>query len=517
MSVLARTADAVDGKPWAIHRPFSNFDFVDQWFPGCSPLRRILSQVRQLGGRTMVLERLGEVLDASEQDRALHEFCPAFARGCSDTFRLSFFDQDLGQGSLARATDNEFIGYAVIRRINVPCRGPMARVHESVLRPSRHPNNFVRGGNAWECRALSGRFRVNGYLYAQQDGITTHCSHAVLRCVGSRFHAAGDLSYSEIWDILRKRSPRTSPHDALDTEEIAHVLEAVGARCVRADFTRPTYRSRFAPFQRYLYGSIESGYPAIVVFRGKGRQHAMAVFGHTFNEDTWVPDAVRSYFTITERIQYIPSESWVSMYLGHDDNWGSNFCIPSHYLRPRYPCNWAPSGEGLCDRQQESVVGVIGTLPGYVVVDPLEAEAIAVSQCFPVLRRKEGFGNRPWERRLLEHLNKGQIVLRTLLVHRDEYLRHIERVRDWGGDRALAIIKDALQTSLPPQMMWMIEISVPELFSANRRKLGELLVLAEKVREGGARRSFPRETGGGSFLGGSRATSCDSRSRLPTG
>lgn len=58
-------------------------------------------------------------------------------------------------------------------------------------------------------------------------------------------------------------------------------------------------------YQRDLYGSIESGFPALVGFEmddttagmaGGAPRHVIPVFGHTLNEDTWLPEAHRAYF-----------------------------------------------------------------------------------------------------------------------------------------------------------------------------------------------------------------------------
>jgi hypothetical protein len=39
--------------------------------------------------------------------------------------------------------------------------------------------------------------------------------------------------------------------------------------------------------------------------------------------------------------------------------------------------------------------------------------------------------------------------------------------------------KDILKKMLPDERIWMVELSVPELFSANLRKVGEVLLRAE--------------------------------------
>ena len=58
MNRYARTAESKNFKIIPIDLPFSLFDFVDNHFKGLSSLRRILSQVRISGGKTMVMEEI---------------------------------------------------------------------------------------------------------------------------------------------------------------------------------------------------------------------------------------------------------------------------------------------------------------------------------------------------------------------------------------------------------------------------------------------------------------------------
>src|SRR5690606_35690058 len=90
-------------------------------------------------------------------------------------------------------------------------------------------------------------------------------------------------------------------------------------------------------FQRLLYDFIESGRPALLGFElaphptsGERSRHVVPIFGHTFNEDLWVPEAERHYFAHTRASS--PAESWLSIYLAHDDIFGPSVCLPRHYL-----------------------------------------------------------------------------------------------------------------------------------------------------------------------------------------
>ena len=54
----------------SLDRPFSNFDYIDRHFPCVWPLRRVFSQVRAHGARSMVVECLdaAQARDLSEEN-----------------------------------------------------------------------------------------------------------------------------------------------------------------------------------------------------------------------------------------------------------------------------------------------------------------------------------------------------------------------------------------------------------------------------------------------------------------
>jgi hypothetical protein len=104
---------------------------------------------------------------------------------------------------------------------------------------------------------------------------------------------------------------------------------------------------------------------------------------------------------------------------------------------------------------------------------------MAADFLFALRRRLSRRRKNIWTRRLREHVAEGLVVFRPVLVTTTEYASHLGRVEDWSGQRIdpdmVSILED-----LPVKTMWMVEISVPELFSANLRKLGEVLIRAEK-------------------------------------
>ncbi len=480
MNRFARTSPGQSLEIVPVERPYSFFHLIEGRFPGCQPLRRIFSQVRMHQGRTMVIEQLGQPDDLREENEDLRTRSPDLKS--SAAYRLSFFKSQFATPrGLKTATEEDFIGYVVVKEDSALSFGKMRRIYESVIRPIRVVNNFVRGGQDWSCRVNSKPFKVNGYLYAQQNGLTNVCAHVALRSVAARFHPSGDMSYREMNRLLGvdHLTVKMGDGNGLTTQQMQRVLEAAGAKCFPADYSNPSANP--PPFQKYIYGSIESGYPAIVVFGTTdpdGGLHALPIFGHTFNQDTWVPSADLSYFKIGAGTIYVPSESWLSMFVAHDDNWGSNYCIPRHYLRPKQspvPGQPTPKPE---ETVSQCVAHVISTMPKEVQLNPVRAEIIGADYLFTILPQLPP-DNNTWAKRLALYANKHLLVLRPYLLDPAEYTGHLAKVKDWQGKQIRADLVNALKTNLTKERLWMIELSVPELFSANLRKVGEVLVRAE--------------------------------------
>ena len=72
---------------------------------------------------------------------------------------------------------------------------------------------------------------------------------------------------------------------------------------------------------------------------------------------------------------------------------------------------------------------------------------------------------------------------------RDEYVSHLRALRDWDGNNEKSEFCDFLAQEIP-HFIWAVEISTPQLFPANERKLGEIVLDATRnlnLGEGGSR------------------------------
>ncbi len=490
MARYARITPGRPEKPIPISRPFSNFEYIDTNFrQDCVTLRRIMSQVRRHGGQTMIVEELNadSADDLRQENEDIRVRYPSFSE--SRIRRLSFFKKAFKtMRGLSGIDEKEFIGYVIIKEDHIPGEDWMSRIYESVICPSRHVNNFIKGSQTWKCSIAGEALHIQGYLYAQQNGITNVCAHVALRTAAAPFHKDGDLTYREMNELVgidhvgRKLGEK---HGGLGTDEMVQILTAIGAECFAYNYEE--YHPDPPPFQKYLYGSVESGFPAIVCFRtARGGGHAVPVFGHTFNEDTWVPNAAYSYFRVGPGTAYIPSESWVSTYIGHDDNFGSNYCVPRRFLYLRLHCDeWPEESKPWCKMQPDSVVYVISTFPKGTMVSPVKAEALGADYLFSIikwLREHEKNGNR-WGERMNSYAKQNQLVLRPTLINATDYPQHLKKLSDWDGKHIkrslIAELKTYLWDVFENKKVWMVELSIPELLSGNRRKLGEVLLIAD--------------------------------------
>jgi hypothetical protein len=117
-------------------------------------------------------------------------------------------------------------------------------------------------------------------------------------------------------------------------------------------------------------------------------------------------------------------------------------------------------------------------MPKEVKLNPVRAEIIGADYLFTILPQLPP-DNNPWVERLAHYANEHKLVLRPYLLDPAEYTAHLEKVKDWQGKPVRETLIRALRANLTKERLWMIELSVPELFSANLRKVGEVLVRAE--------------------------------------
>lgn len=300
-------------------------------------------------------------------------------------------------------------------------------------------------------------------LYCQQNSLNKACAQVALRTLLSRILPDRDISYRSLNQIAATITSTFQPGKGLSVPQIRKILSKLGIRFNDVDYSLGDGQLRESlPYQKYAYAGLESGCGALVGFRLAGRDlqeeaaHIIPFYGHTFNKDTWVPNADMAYFHIGEGVGYVPSESWTSSFIGHDDNFGPNFCIPRLYI------------------ERDKVDYVVELIRKGACYGGLEAEAIALNILYSILSSLDGKENK-WISRLFQWTQKQQVVFRAQSLSSAEYVAHLRALRDWEGQAEKSQICELFEKELS-EFVWAVEISTPQLFPANERKLGEILL-----------------------------------------
>jgi hypothetical protein len=512
VSYHARELPGCGAEKIRVARPGSLFAVKETRFAAFGrPLHRLFSRARQLGVITVVIEKLDEAGELAEETAEMKARDGEFQS--AEHWRVCFL-----------AEQEALLGYAILR-LNRWQSKRVGCVYESVMTRLDRGHNYVRNDPTWNVRCGEGLYEIAGHLFAEQNNLTNVCAHAALRTVCCNGSAGENLSYAAINQLLEvdHSSKRVGEYAAgekltvagVSLADIKKVLEKQNIGCRLHYYGHPGLMGAEADglpeapysFQRALYAGMESVYPALLIFgradsepvegdNGKPKvgllpssfAHVLPVFGHTFNQDTWVPAAETTWFRPNEHFfsHYLPSDLWLSAFIGHDDSLGSNFCLPKHYLQPLLILE----NDG---RQQTSngAIAVLQTFPEKADRDPILAERLALRDInFTFIQGKwmasalSGFHKAmEWIDRInhaRDARHHDSLILRPLLVSGRNYMQHLSLLRGWDTNEA--ITSEAKQTAAGIEMdafYWMIEFSVLELFPANLRKLGEVLVRAE--------------------------------------
>ena len=406
-----------------------------------------------------------EGIVAKENDE-IAEYCFDYQMG--GLKRLSFWKPSLNdRGEIAGLSRDDLVGYALIKKDIAPSRTVQSwHVFESVFLKYPHEHNYVAGARDFAVRVDATRFEVRGVLYCQQNTLNKACAQVALRSLCSFQVPDLELSFNRINDLAAQVSGPFDPGKGLTVAQIRAVLNGLNIHFHDIDYTLDedgTLRSDL-PYQKFLYAGIESGGGSLLGFQLTGSEadhrHIVPFFGHTFNQDMWVPNADVAYFKVGEGTRYIPSEAWLSSFIGHDDNFGSNFCVPKLYVRP------------------EHVEYVVELLRGETSYSGTTAEAVGVNYLYSIIDDLGNLTDR-WSERLMKYSDNQQVVLRALALKRDEYVRYLRSAQDWHGKREARELREIFAHHLP-DWIWVVEVSVPELFPTNLRKLGEIVLDATR-------------------------------------
>lgn len=446
--------------------PFSFFDFIETRFGDCNSIRRTFSLARSTSAETLIVETILPCGIIAEENDDIAGMYSSYAN--ASLLRLSFWSKAIINEDVSALANDDLVGYAIFKHDQITDKNiDEWHVFEAVFAKNAHQSNCVPYPQTYRILLAGKPFKIKGLLYCQQNELNKACAQVAMRSLLSRLLPEGDISYRRINEIVSSVSPGYAPGKGLNVPQMRALLSDLGIRYNDVDYSQFDEQFRKdLPFQKYAYAGLESGGGALVgfCFAGIGlkeeAQHIIPIYGHTFDKDTWAPNADFSYFHIGEGVGYVPSESWTSSFLGHDDNFGPNFCIPRMYI------------------ESDKVVYVVEVFRPGICYGGMQAEALALNALYSLLPSAVSVSNK-WISRLLQWTMKQQVVFRAQAMSRDEYVEHLCSLNDWEGNSENPDLCNLLGQEMP-EYIWAVEVSTPQLFPANERKLGEIVLDATK-------------------------------------
>lgn len=469
-----------------------------------SPLHRLTTLARKQGARALVIE------DASSIASVTQEIATLDARmgggGTAEAMLLSFLNQVPDEDDIGTVSDTCLIGQCTLinYRPRHEAEFQTSFVYEAFFAtPSLENgepllNNYINCEASFEVTVHGRAFRIKGLYYAQQNGITSVCAHACIRMAVRTLHPDKPSPSTEEINCLVGDPP---PADGMLEEQISSALEHLAARGVAvidcASIHPPEYVS-------VLAAAADSGDIALLVFEtgstrcepGKAEDsargstvgdedpcdadadtdanadadvdaseptnHVVVVYGYTRNTDEWHPQAIPEY-TGGPLAKHSPSSAWVDHFIIHDDNFGPYLALSSRAL------------EADPTLRAEKIIIVRRLLTD------IEAHVAEAATAIIMAQAKQIFADDAHDNQWLNYLLRYHkpLVTRPVLLTRDEYCDHLAATSGHDGSQVNGSIRAARDAL--PEVMWMIEFTLPDLFTGNHTKLGEVLLEANLV------------------------------------
>jgi hypothetical protein len=395
--------------------------------------------------------------------------------------RFTFFRRTPQGNNWHDLTDDDVLGYAVLVTLALPAGPSRYYIHEAVIRvPTMWVGNVAAGvtnyyvhcarpftttvGTAVDNKTLN----ITGSFFCQQNNLTHVCAHAALRCAvnSSSSYNGPKLTNQLINDILgidHSAANRVGLYEGetgsgggLSTDQIIQIVQHIGWNTHVADFiSNPAI-----DYGDFVYPSIESGHPVILGVNAPHVAHVVAVIGHTSNTDRWTPEAHHGYggFPISP---YISTSAWADHFIVSDDNFGMYVTLPTDAIRnvivPKYNPNLHASL-------------AIGLVPAQVTISGYAVEQSAAAVANKLIRLIAPTPDNRW----LTYLKSHRLVCRTLLREKQSYLDFMANITDDSNQKLTAAEIAVLGNSLPP-LFWVTEITVPNLYTGNKHKLGDVI------------------------------------------
>ncbi|RJP75002.1 MAG: hypothetical protein C4522_22070 [Desulfobacteraceae bacterium] len=438
-----------------------------------------------------------------------HYECLFISKKC---YRISFFNEIItDEKSLCNKTDSNLLAYCILHRDKYRKGEEVKRnqyVTESTISVRERRRNFYLSGNQITNATIAGKnFQIKGHYFSQQNDITNCCSQASIKMALRGFYR--ELTAEQINKLIGNDHKKNKGNRGLNPTEFKSAiskLEKIEVEVFDGLMIGPW------EFAKIIYHAVESRFPVILLFshpkekkgnpdKWKIEGHATALIGHTFNNSNWWSYGWISYFSsLKPTFKYLPSVLWCDNFVIQDDNMGPYYRIPVSSLRvtnisSKFP-PWAKLAVKAIKKDFLRYIIPFSYWPVYALImspaksvdlrNCIQIENYALEHLFQYINKSvlstiyEPTWNRQFSELLIYFMNEKMLVARTFAIRKCEYIDYFgEAYRNENMEEILT----SLEIHLKSEYIWLTEISVPELFWVNKKKIGDIVCEPYKFPE----------------------------------
>jgi len=464
----------------------SFFEFINKYCLGeksglshNSAFHRLCSLMRKMDVKTIIIESIPNLYDEIKDEcSALNSY---YGKINIKAYRITFLAKEISTlVAVSSLKDNDFLSSSIIINYKNSREGWKSYLFSAIVTIPKIKNNqkfaeipllnnylqifktFKR--EVFISQDTKFEYKITGSFFCQQNSITSVCAHASLCMILNNMHlSAKIITPEDINRIIGVTHQEVKSGEKIIIEftnkEIEMVLNKYGLNYELLDF----FENPNIEYNDYIYKYIESNCPVLLQFRTDiSTSHVVPILGHTLNSDMWRPEAETAYSYLNQW-DFLSSSAWVDHFIIHDDNFGMYFCLPVDTLKritlPKYDPNF---------RAYYAIV----IKPLDIKTSFREAEAsclVIVSKLLKWCKNKNVTLD-VWTDLVADRILKnGSIVRRTFLTTKENYIRSLEE-KDFENNSFSQNDKIALSKDLPDRF-WLSEITLPELYTANRSKI----------------------------------------------
>ncbi|QHO77781.1 hypothetical protein ACH79_39445 [Bradyrhizobium sp. CCBAU 051011] len=457
------------------------FDVVHRYWAGgaseqrAAPLNRICTLARKMGVAAVLIE---DALERDEVRREIDALRKKLSTGGVVTAASISFLRALPSAGQMEGPPDHMVGQVVV--LTYPsASGPKSYVFDAIMRvPARWQdgheiplvNRCVPKAQTFYRRAGGCRYAVARAYYCQENDVSRGNVQAALRIAIRSIEGISSVDDDKL-------SKAAHPKGIVDVIVKTLKNRGYGYNLYEIDGVTSADEVWTA-----ICSFIESGNPPLLVVSGKRNQsRIIPVLGYTLNTDEWHPDGSMSH--PKRQSGWFSSSQWIDHVVIHDTVLGPYFCMSRAWLAEQL------SRAANAGMKPRLVIAPIWT--PQVKVSPVYAEQLAGQYLDIWVRRvaEVNAGTGRWWDYLCQ--NGSNVVLRTTFISSQDYQVHLQKLDDkiqsrgesvatWispGGGEPLSF--RSFMNSLPANF-WICEISMPQLYGGNRKKLGEILIDSRK-------------------------------------